>query len=693
MDGWVKIGTELDTKSFDAQIDEVKAQLDEIEHKLKQADMGFEVGDTIKLEAQYEKLSNKLSGLIVKKQELDKQGLTNLEQSIRNVGEQTESTIKKVGKWAMAVFGVRSAYMGIRRAISLVRGQNEEIDASFKQIESFFATALEPIVKRIVGWMMTLLQYVNYISKAWFGVDLMAKSQEKSLKGANKQAKALQKTLTGFDEMNIINDSGGTGISGGGADVPNLPTPEDVPIPKWLEWIADNKDTIVTVATVLGALFIGAKIGNFISKLGEVSEGIFGVITNADKMKGVLGKAFVLTGVVLLIKGIYDIITGFDEMTGKERAIAIFTTAIGGAFIAMGASIGTGITLATVGIGALIGAAIGLIAVVGNYIKKTIDSKKEVASLEKAEERLKVAKENLKKATDDLNDATLNEIEATKRAEEAARELEEAEKRLKISGEDLKKQVDEGVLTYKDMNEKQREVYEKYIKNEKAQSDLKTATDQVTEATKIQAEAKKEEVRQSELTRLATVKEKEGLEKFRDETVKAAQSGKISWKDARDVIKKEMKGMSVDAKDTFLKDIPDNIKKGLEPSKFQRTMDSLKKSFGNLWSSLKSGASGLWDKAKGVFGFSSGGITVPKLATGGIINQPGRGVPLGRAIGGEAGSEGVIPLTDSQAMETLGEAIGKYISLNISNEVKMDGKVISREVKKINQNNDFVMNR
>ena len=57
---------------------------------------------------------------------------------------------------------------------------------------------------------------------------------------------------------------------------------------------------------------------------------------------------------------------------------------------------------------------------------------------------------------------------------------------------------------------------------------------------------------------------------------------------------------------------------------------------------------------------------LPRLKAGGIINLPGRGIPVGggTAIGGESGREGVIPLTDSQAMETLGEAIGRYITIN-----------------------------
>jgi hypothetical protein len=84
---------------------------------------------------------------------------------------------------------------------------------------------------------------------------------------------------------------------------------------------------------------------------------------------------------------------------------------------------------------------------------------------------------------------------------------------------------------------------------------------------------------------------------------------------------------------------------------------------------------------------------IPYLAVGGIVNMPSRGVPIGGAIAGESGAEGVIPLTDTQAMETLGATIGKYITINANITNTMNGRVISRELQKINTNNDFAMNR
>lgn len=65
---------------------------------------------------------------------------------------------------------------------------------------------------------------------------------------------------------------------------------------------------------------------------------------------------------------------------------------------------------------------------------------------------------------------------------------------------------------------------------------------------------------------------------------------------------------------------------------------------------------------------------------------------LGSAIGGESGAEGVIPLTDSQAMERLGEAIGKYITINANIVNNMNGRTISRQLKKIQTNQNFAYN-
>ena len=98
------------------------------------------------------------------------------------------------------------------------------------------------------------------------------------------------------------------------------------------------------------------------------------------------------------------------------------------------------------------------------------------------------------------------------------------------------------------------------------------------------------------------------------------------------------------------------------------------------------------NKVPGINLKTLGTFKLPRLAVGGIVNMPGRGVPIGGAITGERGAEGVIPLTDTQAMETLGATIGRNVVINLSMTNKMNSRVISRELKKFNANNDFALN-
>ena len=99
--------------------------------------------------------------------------------------------------------------------------------------------------------------------------------------------------------------------------------------------------------------------------------------------------------------------------------------------------------------------------------------------------------------------------------------------------------------------------------------------------------------------------------------------------------------------------------------------------------SAEGGGTGAYGSGDGGGGFrAKGGIYYPKLAVGGIINMPGRGVPYHGATIGERGAEAVVPLTDSQQMALIGEAIGKYITINAKIVNSMNGRILNSELQK-----------
>ena len=78
---------------------------------------------------------------------------------------------------------------------------------------------------------------------------------------------------------------------------------------------------------------------------------------------------------------------------------------------------------------------------------------------------------------------------------------------------------------------------------------------------------------------------------------------------------------------------------------------------------------------------------IPKLALGGIVNRPGRGVP---AIIGEAGAEAVLPLeNNTEWMDVLADKIGGG---TVTIPIMLDGKKIATYVVDIQKKKAFAMN-
>ena len=547
MDGKVVIGCELDTTDFSAEIDYVKSQMEEIKYQLKQADLGIDVGDTQKLEAQYSRLSKQLSKLNKKQikfnQEqanMGKLDLSGVQAGIDNVNKGLNKTIKKVAKWGLAIFGVRSAYMAVISAMGTISQYEDSMKSDIDYIKYALAYTLNPIVEWILNAVVKLLQYVNYIAKAWTGKNLFKtadafKNAQKGAKGLNKE---LQKTTASFDEMNVLQDTKSGG--GGGADItaPNIDlTGMRGEVPQWLKWIVDNKDLILSV-------FAGVTVGLLAWKLG---------LTGIQS----LGIGLAITGIIYGIQSIIEYLQD-PSFENFGKIITGIGVAVAGVAIIFEAW--------PVAVGGAIAAIVGLI--ISNW------------------EKVKGFMLNICKWLED-NFGLVGKI---------------------ISG-----------VIKTSLN-----LFEGLFK---------------------------------------------GVKQILDGIIKIFKG------DFKNGISLAMKGIG-----NIIISVLNAVIEGFNA--FIWPIRGLIVAAGKI-----TGKSWTTDNIKIP--------RIPKLAKGGIINQPGKGVPVGygQAIGGENRAEGVIPLTDSQQMQILGEAIGRYVTINANITNTMNGRVISRELQKVNNTNDFAFNR
>ena len=350
MDGTITIGTELDTKTFDKEISMLEDKLNDIRATLEMASKDktlFSTTEIKEMELEAEKLKNKLITLKLKQSDVGKTDFSGIKKSLNSIGGSLQNVTRNVTKWALALFGVRSAYSFIRSSLSVIASQDEQLQVDIDYMKNALAYTIEPIVRAIVDLAKQLMFYVGYVVKALTGKNIF-ENANKSLKNATGNAKALNKelnkTLASFDEVNVLQNPSSSGASGGtGITTPSfdLSALQDGPMPSWLDWIIKNGDKVTEILLGIGFALIALKagldplksigIGLIVAGLYEALKGLLDFIENptfknfANILEGIalavlgVGLAFGLwpvavAGAVALI--IVEIVKHFDEIMG-----------------------------------------------------------------------------------------------------------------------------------------------------------------------------------------------------------------------------------------------------------------------------------------------------------------------------------------------------------------------------------------
>ena len=572
-DGVVVIGTELDTKRFDKQIEEVEYELKQIEVELRQKKELKLDSRTIKeMEIQAEKLGNKLVDLRKKQENLTKSNLGGIPGIIGNIGQSMEGVIKKVGRWALAVFGIRSAYMMIRQAINTLASEDDQIAYDIEYVKWILAQTLKPVVEWIIKGLYFIIALINNISNEILGINLLAgksaeafKNAKKNTSGMSKDLKEAKKQLAGFDEMNVLQDDKTKGDGIDNWTPPDLGNYEkEVKKVKtwWDKLLEDMKKTLSAPPKVWKkafgnwAMFVKG-ITEFFYGLLEVVDGVltiigglftalWGLITNDSKM-ATKGLEQMWNGLVKVFVGILDIIAGLIQ------------------------------TL----IGLILGLVLDLVEGIVKFVKWCWDTDVKILS-------------------------------------------------------SIAKWIDNNVI--------------KPVINFFAKLWLDMTS---------------------------------GFNKAINWVINKFNSFVSFINGIINTVVSSFRAMGNKAGDVFggaFKGVVNGVLGAIEWI-LNTPINAINKLIKTV------------NKLPGVNLGKLGTFSLPRLAKGGIVNMPGRGVPVGNAIAGERGQEAVLPLTDSQQMELLGQSIGKYITINANITNTMNGRVISKELQKIQAENDFAYNR
>lgn len=252
-------------------------------------------------------VSNKVSETNTKLK--NSKGFSDLNEQAKSLSTKTSEVIGKVAKWTLAVFSVRSAYSALTKFSGTLARYNKQYASDLEYIQYAIAQTLAPILQYVVQLAFKLLNCINYIANAWFGVNLFAKSSAKSfenasnsLGSASKNAKELNKSVAGFDTANILSDSSSSDSSSSGgtfiAPSVDLSNIQDLEVPEWLKKFTEFCKPIIEF------------FEKIIEKYGPVTGGIMIVV-------GALAGFMILKGIIDLLLNLGKATTGISaDFTG-----------------------------------------------------------------------------------------------------------------------------------------------------------------------------------------------------------------------------------------------------------------------------------------------------------------------------------------------------------------------------------------
>lgn len=233
------IETEAIANSLGVDFDEIKRNADGWETEIKKADDSMTSVSTKTSVANKE--ANKLEG-----------GMKRVANETRSASSATNGIsngiskgIKSIGKYALALFGVRAVYSTLRRLSQQWLDSDDagaqQVKANINAISSALSNALAPVITYVANLFMTVVGYANALLKAFFGIDLLSKKTAKNTNkvagGVAKAKKEADKFSASFDKAdvatsNIADNLDGAG-GGGGMDLgldAQIPEPDITPL-------------------------------------------------------------------------------------------------------------------------------------------------------------------------------------------------------------------------------------------------------------------------------------------------------------------------------------------------------------------------------------------------------------------------------------------------------------------------------
>lgn len=557
--------------------------------------------------------------LIGKKQKLEVKEFQKNSDSIGRINIGLKEGIKTLSRYALALFSVSTVYSALSSAASTWLNSNDtaakQLSANIEYMKWAIGKALQPIIETLVNWMFKLLQIINILSTRIFGVNLFAnasasafKSIASSASSTAKSTKQVSQNLASWDKLDVLNKDNNSSGGSSGSVGPSL----------------DFDNGTLSESTV-------NKVSNFADKLKKIWDNLEPI---RKILKWLLKFSIEHPDIILTIIGGVKLISTLSKILGVGGVNGVGLKGVLGALTAIAA----------------IGTIVIEFKILYDSVKAAQKNWEKVGKIaDSLTDKQKEAKNTFIEYTKTLDTSTESGqnfiemmIQQGKKSSESADELKKYREELSIGGvivdgftkktETLTKEFYEHIQATKTRIDTLMELYNQGKLNDEQTEQLKQLLEEYT-STLESAGYTQDSVTQKFWT--SEEQTKELKEEYKNAS--KALDGLGGSSDAS----KEKLGQLTGA----MAAVPN--KKTIQ---VDADTSSARSKLNNLFSKLKT--SGLSAFGSAAIGLVS---TLPRLAKGGIANNPGRGVDVNFA---ENGAEMILPLeNNTEWMDTLADKI------------------------------------
>ena len=319
VDGKLIIGTELETKQFDAQIKDLQNRVEDLSKTLdSQMDIPIELRlsdeEREGVEAEVERLKNRIASLYKQARVENEKGKISFKEIIKQFKKGEES----LKRFALSLFSIQSIYRAASKASSAWLSQDTELANKLQSVWLGLGALISPILETISDWLLKALGYLNVFVKALSGgkIDFIAKANAKALEKQTKAQEKLNKATQeyDFDVIRKQQDTSSVGttndaISMGSIDIPKLDERIIKKLEKFAKLLRENKELIEGIGIILGITFGAIKMAQLFQSIGI----FLGSASAGTGLMGLTKTLTALTQIGIITVGVnllYDAITG-----------------------------------------------------------------------------------------------------------------------------------------------------------------------------------------------------------------------------------------------------------------------------------------------------------------------------------------------------------------------------------------------